>query len=374
MFKRVVEESFLNKNVPYNFFAADIYTSLKYGLKTMGEWQKIQKTTSEADIRMEYLNEALGEAENAYFPLELLRKCQKMHKAFRPPTETEFINGIKMQNRDKKSNEIRLIVIDFAFSNTVNKYEPNDNTVIECQSGFYDKGEMIRNLDYLETLSGGESELTQRRIRELFYDYQADYIVFDLRSGGEDRYTALTKPYIHPTRDNNIWDSSGFTVVTDNKLHFLTEAKINDLVSRTVDPKAKPVMVPVQGSLEFNDKMWRALRLSMVDNKLRLLIDDVSFDTELVKRKDYIKMTSTERMREKLPFTQTEFLVQEAISLRQEVREGKIKLKEPRSFTKDRIVALAYGNMFFNILENKLSKQDQVEEFDEDAWKNIMLV
>ena len=112
----------------------------------------------------------------------------------------------------------------------------------------------------------------------------------------------------------------------------------------------------------------------MVDNKLRLLIDDVSFDTELVKRKDYIKMTSTERMREKLPFTQTEFLVQEAISLRQEVREGKIKLKEPRSFTKDRIVTLAYGNMFFNILENKLSKQDQVEEFDEDAWKNIILV
>jgi hypothetical protein len=30
--------------------------------------------------------------------------------------------------------------------------------------------------------------------------------------------------------------------------------------------------------------------------------------------------------------------------------------------------------MFFNMLENKLSKQDQVEEFDEDAWKDIMLV
>ena len=85
-------------------------------------------------------------------------------------------------------------------------------------------------------------------------------------------------------------------------------------------------------------------------------------------------MTNNDRMREKLPFIQTEFLVQEAISLRQEIREGKIKLREPRSFTKDRIVTLAYGNMFFNMLENKLSKQDQVEDFDKDAWKNIILV
>ena len=77
---------------------------------------------------------------------------------------------------------------------------------------------------------------------------------------------------------------------------------------------------------------------------------------------------------EKLPFTQTEFLVQEAILLKQEIREGKIKLKEPRSFTKDRIVALGYGNMFFNKLENKLSKEDQVNDFDEEAWKNIIQV
>ena len=125
---------------------------------------------------------------------------------------------------------------------------------------------------------------------------------------------------------------------------------------------------------DFNDIMWRTLHSAMVDNKIRLLIDDVEFDNELVKRKDYLKMTNNDRMREKLPFIQTEFLVQEAISLRQEIREGKIKLKEPRSFTKDRIVTLAYGNMFFNMLENKLSKQDQVEDFDENAWKNIILV
>jgi hypothetical protein len=233
---------------------------------------------------------------------------------------------------------------------------------------------MVSNLDYLETISGGNSELTQKRIRELFYDYKADYIVMDARSGGEIYLSLLGKPYIHPSRPSDRWDSSGFTVVNDMSLHFVSEAKVNEVESRKVDPNAKPVIIPIQGSSDFNDAMWRNLRNSMVDNKIRLLIDDVEFDNELVKQKDYIKMTSNERMREKLPYVQTEFLVQEAILLRQEIREGKIKLREPRSFTKDRIVTLAYGNMFLKRLENKFSKQDQVEDFDESAWKNIILV
>ena len=374
LFKKIVVESFINRKVPCNFFAADIYTSLKYGLKTEGEWAKIQKTSSESDIRMEYLNEAMGEAEDAYFPLELLKKCQRLHKAFKPPTDIEATSNRKSLNREKKHNETRILVVDFAFSTTTNKYEANDNTVIECMSGFYDKGEIVSNLDYLETLSGGQSELTQKRIRELFYDYKADYLLIDLRSGGEIYYNDLTKPYIHPVRDKDRWDESGFTVVSDMKYHFLSEAKINELQSRTIDVKAKSVVIPIQGTPDFNDLMWRNLRSAMVDNKIRLLIDEIEFDNELVKRSDYYKMTNRERMLEKLPFTQTEFLVQEAIQLRKEIREGKIKLKEPRSFTKDRIVALGYGNMFFNKLENKLSKEDQVDDFDEEAWKNIIQV
>ena len=352
LFKRVVEESFMNRSVAYNFFAADIFISLKYALKTWGEWAKIKKTTNDLDVRAEYLNEVIGEAENAYFPHELLRKCQKLRKAFRPPTDIEFVNG----------------------ETTTNKYEANDNTVIECISGFYDKDEMICNLEYLETLSGGNSELTQKRIRELFYDYKADYIIMDLRSGGENYYNELTKPYDHPVRNKETWDKSGFCVVIDMNMHFLTDAKINELLNRKVDPNAKAVIIPVQGSSDFNDSMWRNLHKAMVDNKMRLLISDTEFDAELTKRKDYYKMTNTERMREKLPFVQTELLVQEAISLRQEIREGKIKLKEPRSFTKDRIVTLAYGNMFFNKLENILSKEAQQEEFDDSDWKNIILV
>lgn len=316
----------------------------------------------------------VGEIENAYFAFELMRKCQKLHKAFRPLTDVEAVTGKEIDNKEKKENEIRIVAVDFAFSNTVKSGESNDNTVIECISGFYNNGEIVRNLDYLETNGGGESELTQRRIRELFYDYQADYLLIDLRSGGEVMYNNLTKSYKHPSRDANKWDERGFTVVNDMSFQFLSDAKIADLHDRTIDPNARQVIIPIQGSLDFNDLMWRSLRTNMIDNKVRLLMDDLEFETELAKRKDYNKMTAQERMREKLPYVQTEFLVHEAINLRQELREGKIKLKEPRSGTKDRIVVLGYGSLFFDRLENKFSKEDQKDDFNESDWDNIMLI
>lgn len=374
LFKKVVVECFTNVRVSYNFFNVDIYNALQNNLKTENEWLRIQKNANQIDIECEYLNCAIGEIEDAYFQLDLMKKCQRLHKAFRPPTTNEKMYGIKFDNNEKKDNEIRILAIDFAFSNTVKQSEANDNTVIECIGGFYDKGEIVRNLDYLETIEGGESEVTQRRIRELFYDYKADYIIMDERSGGSIMYNLLTKTYKHPTRSSNDWDSRGFTVVSDINLHFLTEAKINDLQQRTIDPNAKAVIIPVQGSLDFNDDMWRRLRTSLVDNKMRLLIDDLEFDSELSKRKGYINMSSEEKMREKLPYVQTELLINEAINLRQEFREGKIKLKEPRSGTKDRIVTLAYGNIFFDKLENRMSKADERNDFNESDWNNIMLI
>ena len=95
-----------------------------------------------------------------------------------------------------------------------------------------------------KSVSVKELEEKIARIRELFYDYKADYLLIDLRSGGEIYYNDLTKPYIHPIRDKDKWDKSGFTVVSDMKYHFLSEAKINELQSRAIDVKAKGVIIP----------------------------------------------------------------------------------------------------------------------------------
>ena len=66
-------------------------------------------------------------------------------------------------------------------------------------------------------------------------------------------------------------------------------------------------------------------------------------------------------------------LIKEAINHSPEWKEGKLKLKEPRTGTKDIIVALSYGNDILSIIENKLTiDSQQDEEFNIDDWSWIV--
>lgn len=372
-FKQTVVQCYQNRSVNYNFFAGDIFLALKYGLKTKGDWLKIQQTANELDIRMEYLNEMIGEIEDAYFTFALFKANQKLYKAFRPPTTQEFIEGADLKNTPRKPNEFRMLVIDFAFANSLVGEEKNDNTVIECMSGFYNKGRIVRNVDYIETIGGGESDLTIKRIHELFWDYEADYIVLDIRSGGEVMYNDLTKQYDHPERPGDSWNPHGFTTLFDPKLHVVSEKKIEDLRSRTVDPQAIPCIIPIVGTPELNSTMWQTLHATMRDGFIRFLIDDIEYRQSMETKKSFILMDSNERMRIMLPYVQTSFTITEGVNLRQNWNEGKLKLKEPRSGTKDRMVAVSYGNYIFRLLETKLSKQDQKGEFSEEDWSGIII-
>lgn len=85
----------------------------------------------------------------------------------------------------------------------------------------------------------------------------------------------------------------------------------------------------------------------------------------------YFKMTSEQRIIERLPYIQTLLLVNEAINLSPSWKDGKVKLSEPRSGMKDRIVACSYGNWIGTLLENKLSKEDNYGEMDISQYQLV---
>lgn len=374
MFKQCVKNMYCDNKVPYNIFAGDIFMAIKYGLKTRGDWAKIQSSVNDLDLRMEYLNEMIGEIEDAYFTHQNFINCQKLRKAFYPATNLQINTSNYKRYRKKYTNETRILVVDFAMSNTVKGSDETDNTVIGCMSGVYKNKYISRSLEYMETIGGGESELTNKRIHELFWDYKADYIILDQRSGGEVYYNNLTKPFVHPERSRDYWNPHGFSVSREDNIHFLKDNKIQDLIQRTVDKESINCIIPVIGTPDFNSRMWQNLSLSMRDNKLKLLIDDVEYRQDIETTKEYLEADPNERMRIMLPYVQTNMLVHEGINLKQKWNEGKLKLYEPRNGTKDRMVALGYGNEFFNLLENKLSKREEEGEFTEDSWKDIMIV
>lgn len=353
----------INKN---RVFCVDIFVAIKRGLKTKG-WFFKQKNggMNELDFRMEVLNETIGEAEGAYFTWEQFRKNQVIKNAFVPPTSEEVRNGT-LKNRQKENGEIRLIFIDFSFSgshgNTV-----NDNTAIGCMSLIPKEDTLYRSVEYLETHSGSDNEDSLLRIRELFWDYQADYIVVDLLNGGTVNFDQLTKVQFHPQRDIDIWNPHGFRLVENSALHMIGEAKQKELESRIIDPQAVPCIIPVEANSNWNSNMWQSLALKLKNEQISFLVDEVEYDSNIANDKDWFKWTSEDRARRKLPYVSTMFMINEAVNLTKEWREGKLFLHEPRSGTKDSIVAMAYANAIADKIENDLQKKSQVdEEYDID--------
>lgn len=371
-FKTVVSECFMNKKIPYNFFAADIFLSIAHGLKTKSDYFKAKKTSGELDFRMEDLNEMIGEAEDSFFSREMFNKNQVIKKAFYEYTTKEISTGIENKNRIKRPNEYRLLWIDYAFANTTSK-EANDNSVIGLLSMFYDDNNRFkRQVEFITTHSAGDSDGMEKRIRELFWDFQCDYIVLDLRNGGEISYNNLTKPWQHTQRSSEHWNSHGFTVASESSLHVVQNAKVDDLRARTIDPQAIPCIIPVQGTPELNSNMWLDLQKTLTNEDILFLIDDLLFSQEFEEDLSYYSLTTEEKTLIKLPYVQTTYLINEAVNLSQEWKDGKVKLSESRSGTKDRIVALSYGNYIGTLIQNKLDKENQTGNFDIEAWASAL--
>lgn len=364
-FKTVVQECFMNKHIPYNFFAGDIFLSIEFGLKTISDYFKAKKTSTDLDFRMEDLNEMIGEAENAFFTHDLLKKNQINEKAYKMPTTKDVIVGNNLNNRTKQEDEIRLLWIDFAFANTTK--EENDQSVIGCTSLVKKDGKYHRITDYITTFPSGDSDGIDLKIREMFWDYQADYIVLDNRNGGEVQYNGLTKARQHPER-GAFWNPHGFTVAIENDYQVVTTQKLDDLKSRTIDPQAIPCIIPIIGTSELNSTMWLDLQKNLRDEQIDLLIEDIEFENKFADTKEYYELTTEERYEIKLPYVMTMALINEAMNLSQEWKDGKVKLTEPRSGTKDIIVAFSYGNYISSLIINKLEKEDNDEEFDLSDW------
>lgn len=359
LFKKTFTRHFTDRKSSCNIFAGDIFTSIDNGFKTWGDYRN-GLAGGEMDFRMEDLNEMVGEAEDAFFTIQSFKDNQVIEKCFRPPTLEQLYIGSDLGNLKKEENEIRLIISDFAFANTTSR-EKNDNTIIFFMSLHWKGNRFERRIDYIEGFPASDSLGAADRIRGLIWDYQADYYILDLRNGGEVLFNYLTIPKENPER-GSAWDIHGLGLA--DKYQVIPQGKIDDLKSRTVDKNYKPCIIPMIGTSELNSVMWVELKKQLSCNNIKFLVTMQDRQTILEDSGEYFKLTSEELANELIPYGQTEELIREAINLKAEFRNDKVKLIEPRSGTKDRAVVLSYGNYIASLIENEWNKQAQTEEFD----------
>lgn len=349
-----VNNHYNDKNVNYGFWAGDIFTAIANKIQTKKQYLTRKENTSEFEFNQEFLNLWQGESEGCLFSYEMFHEAQNIKDAFIPP-----IYAREDVDYEFKPNQIRYMANDLAVSSG----NENDNSVVIL--GNYDIDKDVINEEYITSLNGVNSLEQVVKIKRLFYDYKCQYYVMDSKGIGNVFFDILTMPTMDEERGV---EYPAWSVCTDKKLQISSDTVINDKVARTISENTEEVIIPIAGTPEINSNMHLTLQKTLKNRKINLLKDNQEY--EYSKQADdpkWVTYTAQEKMRILEPYVETWSMINEAITLNTEYKNGLVKVKEDRSAYKDRYMTLAMFSYFGEKLRNKLLQDDE-PDWDMEDW------
>ena len=320
------------------FIALDYAISLKHGIRSYAQMIQAKRSCDPITWKIEYENAVLRSGANTYFPYDLVKANQVLKRPFYPRRNEDVLKGVKAElNPKKQDGEVRIISCDIASIDRV----ANDNSVFAgmrllpqtIERGGRTIQEYRIQVPYMEAHRGSELSGQARRIRQLFNDFDADYIVLDVRNAGVACYEALAKIMYDDERG----------------MEYAPLRAMNDdvLANRVQSPGAKPCVFCFSASARLNSAMAVGLRCLMVENQLDLLVPLDAGVEELRKfsRKYAMGVSEDERFYWEGPYIETMMLVNELVELQYDKAEatGLIRVHEKSGMMKDRYSALAMG-------------------------------
>lgn len=322
----------------------DYAITLKHGIRTKKQLEKEKKKMGATTFAIEYENIMLGETENAYYTYDLLKKNQTLKKAFYPRKHIDVIE--KRKNKfdiPKKPGEIRIVPVDIAMISG----SQNDNTAIGCIRALPVKNYYERQLCYMESMNGGNTTEQAIRIKQIFSDFNADYLVLDTQNSGISVFDELGKVLYDEERD---LEYEPWTCFNDEKT-----------AERIKNPNALPVVYSIKAYSSLNHQIHKYMKDALERGKFKLLINSIEAEDFLDKIKEYSTGDGITQANFLLPYVQIEALINEMVNLSYEINKNSntIKLIEPRNARKDRYTSVSYGNYFIQQLELDLESQSQ---------------
>jgi hypothetical protein len=289
-----------------------------------------------------------GESEKAFFKFEDLEKNRKLPKPLYPREYYDLIKDSTFKYENKKPGEIRLISCDIAGM----AGKENDASVytifrlIPTTKGF------DRHIVYMESMTGGHTVTQAIRIRQLFDDFDCDYLVLDTQNLGLGIYDQLVQPLFDRERNK---EYEPWTCINDEKM-----------AERCMYQDARKIIYSIKGNAQFNSECAIILRDAFKRGKIRLLVSEMEGREFLKKLKGFDSLPIEQQTKFEAPYIQITLLINEMINLEGERTENNlIKLKEPRSKRKDRYSSVSYGNYVASLLERDLLKQGSgVDDFN----------
>lgn len=349
----IVDQAFTGmlKNDGSVLLTFDESITLKHHLKTMKQMKREKKKQDPVTWKTEFLNLKVKDSLSSYFTYKMLMNRQVSKHVFYPRNILDFKNNRKNKYAiPKQDNEIRVISNDIAFV----AGEKNDNSVYSCiraipENITYETNNgsieirqgYRRQYPYIESNQIGDTTKQAIRIRQLYEDFESDFIVIDTRNGGLQVLYALEKVLYDEERG-----------VEYSPLCCMNN---EDYAKVCIDPGAKKCIYAINATQMLNSDIAIAFRKNLVENKIDFLVNFNTAKEEILQNnKEYIEEIDVEKQVEfERPFLETQAMISECAELQYEKmpQTGIIKIQEKGKNRKDRYTSCSYGSHFIDQLE-----------------------
>lgn len=365
--KKTIRDSLVNGRNS-GFISFDVRIALRHKIKTLRQIKNEMSKMDEITALEEYYNIPFGENASSYFKLKHFMRARKIYQAFYPQKDDNYTPKKNPYSIPKTLDEIRILSCDVA----QRAGRANDLSINTCIRLLPTHKGYHREVLYQESFSGENSIKQALRIKRLFTDFDGDVIVLDVGAGGggipmydqlgqmtRDEERGLEYPAYtimqHPTIDKDVYD---------------------ELSKRTLATNALPLIYCFSATAKLNSLLATQMRDVLQKRLITFLVEENKADDYLIKNRptEYMKSDDiTVKSFFLSPYVNTSSMVNEAINLTSVLLAGNIKLVEPSTGRKDRIVSLMMGNYYAGLLDLELLKQTTGTS-DQDAILNITMV
>lgn len=284
-----------------------------------------------------------GESSNAFFKSEDINKRRRIKDCFHS-LDLYRKRGINVP--ELAVGERRILSVDIALMGS--KKNNNDATAIWINRAMpTDMLTYKSNYVYLETFEGLTTDELGLKIMKYFYEYGCTDLVIDAAGAGMGVYDFIIRDQLDPE--------------TGKTYGALTCVNNDEMASRCKVKSARKVIWAIKADARFNSTGYKLLRADIQNGNINFLCHE--FDAESVVKNitGYSSMNEKEKAALLLPYIQTSFFVNEAISLDYEVNNDMVKVKEKSGMRKDRVSSIMYNNSVVHELSNKLKPKTKDE-------------
>lgn len=357
----------LLKGHPSGFLAMDLSVAIRHGIKTMRQIRNEISKMNEIIVLEEYLNIPWGENADAYFKLSMFTQLRNISQSFYPQREDIYNERKNPFDLRRNDGEVRLVSCDIASR----AGKANDLSITSCiRLNPTSKGYM-RDLSYMESYPGINMSLQALRVRQIFHDFNADYLVIDIANAGISLYNDLGRLIRDDERGTEYLP---LTVMDHDSLD---KSTIDELRNKTTGMNALPLIYPISATARLNSEIAIEMRDKLQKKMWNFLIDEKGAEEYLMsskyKKEFNIADNSEIRAWYLSPYLQTSLMINECIGLSMKLLSGNIKLTEASNARKDRYTSISYGNYFASLLDKDLVREGEDED-ELELWESYSFI